>query len=127
PEAGKNTVEYLTKNLKLPDGYKLVITVDGKKVDSGIVGTGTKLSLVYKNESASTRDYYLLIYGDPSGDGRINSFDTMQLTRYILELDNPTEIERQAMDVTKDGQVNSIDMMWVIQHILEMDSIEQAK
>ncbi|NLC26016.1 MAG: SH3 domain-containing protein, partial [Fastidiosipila sp.] len=42
PEAGKNTVEYLTKNLKLPDGYKLVITVDGKKVDSGIVGTGTK-------------------------------------------------------------------------------------
>ena len=73
PQKGQNTVTYLNENLQLPEGYKLVVFVDGKTVTSGVVGTGAKLSLFYKEETESTLDYYLLIYGDASGDGKIDS------------------------------------------------------
>jgi beta-N-acetylglucosaminidase len=127
PQKGQNTVTYLNENLQLPEGYKLVVFVDGKTVTSGVVGTGAKLSLFYKEETESTLDYYLLIYGDASGDGKIDSLDTMSITRYILEMYRPSEIERLAMDVTQDGNVDSIDMMWVIRHMLEIEFLKQKK
>ncbi|NLC88759.1 MAG: hypothetical protein GX681_01675 [Clostridiaceae bacterium] len=127
PQKGQNTVNYLNDNLQLPEGYKLVISVDGKAVTSGIVGTGAKLSLFYSDEQESTLDYYLLIYGDPSGDGKIDSLDTMAITRYILEMYEPSELERLAMDVTQDGNVDSVDMMWVIRHMLEIEFLKQVK
>ncbi|NLW54804.1 MAG: hypothetical protein GXY99_08015 [Clostridiaceae bacterium] len=126
PQKGQNTVTYLNENLQLQEGYKLVVSVDGKTVTSGVVGTGAKLSLFYKEETESTLDYYLMVYGDSNGDGRIDSVDIMSMTTYILEMYQPTELERLAMDVTRDGNVDSLDLMWVIQHILEMDFLNQA-
>ncbi|MDD4541279.1 MAG: dockerin type I domain-containing protein, partial [Eubacteriales bacterium] len=127
PQEGKNTVEYLSQNLKIPEGYRLVISANDEEVSSGIVGTGAKLSLFYGNAVTASKDYYLLIYGDPSGDGKINSLDTMAMARYILEMYQPSELARLSMDVTRDGKVNSLDMMWVVRHILEMESLNQSK
>ena len=128
PEQNKNTVEYLSSNLNVPAGYKLVISdSSGKVVTSGLVGTGAKLSLHYQNETKSMRDYYLLIYGDASGDGRINSHDSMAAYRYILGLTQPSAIEKLAMDVTRDGTVNSHDTMGIYRHILGLKLVDQAK
>jgi len=125
PQKGQNTVTYLNENLQLPEGYKLVVFVDGKTVTSGVVGTGAKLSLFYKEETESTLDYYLLIYGDASGDGLVNSHDTMAVYRYILGLTQPSDLVKQAMDVNKDSLVNSHDMMGIYRHILELRIIDQ--
>ncbi|NLC41210.1 MAG: hypothetical protein GX763_09880, partial [Clostridiaceae bacterium] len=127
PKEGKNTVEYLAENLKLPEGYRLVVSVDGKTVTSGIVGTGAKLSLFYKEETESTLDYYLLIYGDVSGDGLINSHDTMAVYRQILGITNPSSLEKLAMDVTGDGKVNSHDTMAIYRNILGVTLIDQSQ
>ncbi len=126
PQKGKNTVKYLTDNLQLPEGYRLVVSVDGNTVTSGVVGTGAKLSLFYKEETESTLDYYLLIYGDVSGDGKINSHDTMAVYRYILGLTSPSEIVKLAMDVTGDGKVNSHDSMGIYRSILGLKLIDQT-
>ena len=126
PEQNKNTVEYLSSNLNVPAGYKLVISdSSGKVVTSGLVGTGAKLSLHYQNESKSMRDYYLLIYGDASGDGRINSHDSIFIRRAILGLSKPSQLEKLAMDVTRDGQINSHDSIGVRRHILDLESVKQ--
>ncbi len=126
PEQNKNTVEYLSSNLNVPAGYKLVISdSSGKVVTSGLVGTGAKLSLHYQNESKSMRDYYLLIYGDASGDGRINSHDSIFIRRAILGLFEPSQLEKLAMDVTRDGQINSHDSIGVRRHILDLESVKQ--
>ena len=127
PQQGKNTVEYLTDKLQVPEGYRLQISVDGKTVTSGVVGTGAKLSLFYKDEKESTLDYYLLIYGDASGDGLINSHDTMAVYRYILGITNPSSLEKLAMDVTGDGKVNSHDTMAIYRNILGVKLVDQSQ
>ncbi|MDD4541720.1 MAG: dockerin type I domain-containing protein [Eubacteriales bacterium] len=125
PQEGKNTVEYLSQNLKMPEGYRLVISANDEVVSSGTVGTGAKLSLFYGNAVTASKDYYLLIYGDPSGDGVINSHDSMAAYRFILGITQPSELEKLAMDVNKDGKVNSHDTMGIYRHILVIKLIDQ--
>lgn len=127
PQKGVHTVQYLRDKLNTPERYRLVISVNGTEVTSGLVGTGTKVSLFYENENKSSKDYYLLIYGDPSGDGEIDSLDIMAVIRYILEMYQPAEIEMLAMDVNADGAVDSVDLMLLVRHILEMEFLNQAK
>ena len=53
---------------------------DGQKV-----GTGSKIRLVDENNNIKM-EYYIIIFGDVNGDGKINSLDLLVLQRHILEI-----------------------------------------
>ncbi len=54
--------------------------------DEQMVGTGSKIRLVDENDVIKM-EYYIIIYGDVNGDGKINSLDLLVLQRHILEIE----------------------------------------
>lgn len=50
------------------------------------VGTGSKITLIDENDVVRM-EYYILIYGDVNGDGKINSLDLLVIQRHILEIE----------------------------------------
>lgn len=59
----------------------------GNELQEGqMVGTGSKIRLVDENDVIKM-EYYILIYGDVNGDGKINSLDLLVLQRHILEIE----------------------------------------
>lgn len=54
------------------------------------VGTGSKIRLVDENNNIKM-EYYIIIYGDVNGDGKINSLDLLVLQRHILEIQRLNE------------------------------------
>lgn len=54
--------------------------------DEQTVGTGSKIRIVDENDVIKM-EYYIIIYGDVNGDGKINSLDLLVLQRHILEIE----------------------------------------
>ncbi|MCI8832587.1 MAG: hypothetical protein HFJ19_00010 [Clostridia bacterium] len=71
-------------NIEIYD-YKGNELKEGQKV-----GTGSKIRLVDENNNIKM-EYYIIIYGDVNGDGKINSLDLLVLQRHILEIQRLNE------------------------------------
>lgn len=54
--------------------------------DEQIVGTGSKIRIVDESDNIKM-EYFIIIYGDINGDGKINSLDLLVLQRHILEIE----------------------------------------
>lgn len=54
--------------------------------DEQIVGTGSKIRILDESDNIKM-EYYIIIYGDINGDGKINSLDLLVLQRHILEIE----------------------------------------
>ena len=77
------------------------------------VGTGTIVTLYNENTGAVVAEYTLVIFGDVTGDGLINSSDVTELRNVNAGI---AEYERDsalyfAGDITHDGNINSSDVM----------------
>ena len=71
-------------------------------------------------------NYLILLYGDVTGDGKINSVDLLVLQRHILEIQKIDEIFKKAGNIKKDGKKpTSVDLLLIQRHILELKLIEQ--
>ena len=71
-------------------------------------------------------EYKILIYGDLSGDGKINSMDLLVLQRHILEIQKLEGIFMKAGNINKNGKnPSSLDSLIIQRHILEIKEIEQ--
>lgn len=91
------------------EGCELVIT----QTDNGF-GTGTKVEVVHKNEVVET--YYIVIFGDVTGDGFVDSFDVSVL---CAAANFETEFEENsayafAADLNGDEFVDSFDCSVII-------------
>lgn len=73
---------------KIQSSYSIKIyDYKGKELTDGQnVGTGSKIRLVDENDVIKM-EYYIIIYGDVNGDGKINSLDLLVLQRHILEIE----------------------------------------
>ncbi len=71
-------------NIEIYD-YKGNELKEGQKI-----GTGGKIRLVDENNNIKM-EYYIIIYGDVNGDGKINSLDLLVLQRHILEIQRLNE------------------------------------
>lgn len=93
--------------------------------DDKNIGTGTKIRII--DESGNTRmEYYVVIYGDVNGDGKINSVDLLVLQRHILEIELLKGVAVTAGDTRKSGKnPSSIDLLIICRHILEVEFIQQ--
>lgn len=94
----------------------------GKVIESDFVGTGSTIEL-------SKGDYKLsvtiVIYGDPSGDGKINALDLLKVQKHILGLSSLGGSNLEAADPSRDGKVNALDLLKVQKNILGVSSINQ--
>lgn len=93
--------------------------------DSASAGTGSKIRLV-DNNNIIKMEYYIIIYGDVNGDGKINSTDLLVLQRHILEIEKLKGVFLKAGNINKNGKnPSSLDSLLIQRHILELKLIEQ--
>ena len=94
--------------------------------DDEQVGTGCKILIQDKNNQILKMQYIIVIYGDVSGDGKINSADLLVLQRHILEIQKLEGSFLTAGNINKNGKnPSSFDSLLIQRHILGLKMIEQ--
>lgn len=91
--------------------------------NTGTVGTGNTLA-VYGN-GQMVASYELVIYGDVSGDGKVNTLDSIKLCRHTLELVTLTGAYLEAADASRDSKVNTLDSIIVCRYSIGLVTINQ--
>lgn len=89
------------------------------------VGTGSKIQFV-DEQNVIKMEYYVIVYGDVNGDGKINSTDLLVLQRHILEIEPLRGLYLKAGNINKNGKnPSSLDSLLIQRHILGLKLIEQ--
>ena len=87
---------------------------------------GTNCKIVFENDDGILYEYTIIIYGDVTGEGEINSLDIYAIQRYILELENLDKSFLIAGNTSKNRALpNALDIYAIQRHILEIESINQ--
>lgn len=87
----------------------ITIKKDGNVVNNGEVGTDYELI-------TNNNTYKIVVFGDVSGDGIINSADLMKIVKY-LKGNSLTISQQLAADPTNDGVINSADLMRIVKYL----------
>ena len=112
---------------KINTDYKIEIyNYKGQKLsDEQNAGTGSTIRLLDEN-NVIKMEYIIIIYGDISGDGKINSADLLTLQKHILEIQKLNGVFLKAGNIRKNGKnPSSIDSLLIQKHILEIELIKQ--
>ncbi len=104
------------------EGYVKVTDKDGKTLTTGTVKTGDMVTIT---NDKTTTTYTIIIYGDTSGDGKIDAFDLLQVQKQILGTYSLKDEYLSAADTSKDGKVDALDLLQVQKEILNSSKIEQ--
>lgn len=83
-----------------------------------IIKTGTKIT-------TGNATYYAVVYGDLTGDGKINSADLLKVRQYLLGKASLSGAYLEAANITGNGKINSATLLKVRQHLLGKTSISQ--
>lgn len=113
----QTTPEQLKALIKT-NGTVKFLDKDGKEVTSGNVGTGTKIVITLDDQKT---EYTVIIRGDVTGDGNINSADLLKIVKYLK---SAGEIEKIAADVNKDNNINSADLLKIVKYLKGTGEIE---
>ena len=93
-------------------GYTVEITdaKGNKKTADAVMKTGDNVNLYF--DGVKERTMRVVIYGDSTGDGKLNSADLLKTQKSILGIITiDDEVYSEAADFTKDGKVNSRDLL----------------
>ena len=117
------TVEDFLKGFDLQGGAEVKLLDKNGAQKSGTVGTGNVLS-VYGNGQL-VASYELVIYGDVSGDGNINTLDAIKLNRYTIGLATLSGAYLEAADASRDTNVNTLDSIFINRYSIGLATISQ--
>jgi hypothetical protein len=108
------TVESLLSKIQI-EGLTVKVTNEaGTELTSDKkVGTGTKVTFV-REDGTNFAEKTVLIRGDVTGDGLINSADLLKIVKYLK---GTTTLNTTAADPTKDNLVNSADLLKIVKHL----------
>ena len=112
-------VSYSTfvKNVTVTGGRLEVVNAEGSAITSGTMSTGMK-AVLYDSKGEKLSEYAVVIRGDTSGDGKINSADALAIQKHIVESRPLKNTYLDAADINGDGRVNSLDVLYVQKHIV---------
>jgi len=102
------------------------LTLNVKDVNSkdlsedNFVGTGTKVTFL-RQDGSEFDTITIIICGDVTGDGVINSADLLKTVKYLKGTSTVNEF---AADVTKDGIVNSADLLKTVKYLKGTSNID---
>ena len=102
------------------------LTLEIKDVNNNIldenskVGTGTTLN-IKKEDGSIYNSYTVVISGDVTGDGNINSADLLKIVKYLKGINTLNE---SAADVTKDNKINSADLLKIVKYLKGTSTID---
>ena len=94
-------------------------------VDKGL-GTGTKVRL-YEND-VMVKEYFIIVYGDTSGDGEITASDALMLIKAInKKYTFPDEMFLEAGKIISKGDMDptAVDALAIIKHLNKKYTIKQ--
>lgn len=115
------TTDSLISALKaMSDQAEIQIVSNG--ISKDILGTGDQITIT---NNGKTETLTIVIYGDVSGDGKINVSDLLLIQKYLLQSSNLSDGYYKAADVDKNGEVKVSDLLKVQNTLLYKDSINQ--
>lgn len=98
-------------NIKLRD-------INGNEIsDESLIGTGDKVQIL-REEKELVYEYNIVINGEVTGDGKINSGDLLRIVKHLNNttvFNNPVILK--AADVTKDNKINSGDLLKIVKYL----------
>ncbi len=116
----ETTYENILTNFASPSTIK-IYNLENKEVKSGNIGTGFR---VVKTSSNKTKEYKIIILGEVTGEGMINSADLLKIRQYLRKTVTLTNEFFIAADTTKDNILNSADLLRLRQYLLKMVNLE---
>ena len=114
------SVETLKGNLTNTGGVVTITDPNGNAVESGQVGTGYQVHIT----SGTTEVLTVLIYGDITGDGKINSADLLRMRQHLLGM-SLNGVYEKAAHVGYDT-INSANLLKIRQYLLGQTDISQG-
>jgi len=118
-------VSTFLSNISVQNGTVQLVSYDGKAKTSGVLATGDKLQLRYKDSGSIYNTYNIVIYGDVNGDGDITIIDLLRVQKHLLNTSKLSGAFLTAADVSKDGAVTILDLLRVQKHLLGTAYIQQ--
>lgn len=103
------TAAVFKKNMSCGSASPFFTSFSGSTFTSGNVGTGTTADFKYNSRTISS--YTLVVTGDLTGEGNVNSRDTKALSGYLLGKTTLSQCFVQAADCNHDGTVNTTDLL----------------
>ncbi len=118
-------VSTFTSNISVQNGTIQLVSPQGALKTSGVVATGDKLQLKYKDSGNIYKSYSIVIYGDVNGDGDISIVDLLRVQKHLLKTTQLSGPYYTAGDVSKDGSVTVLDLLRIQKHLLGTTNIKQ--
>ncbi len=113
-------------NIAVTEGKTYLLNASGAYKTSGAVATGDILKIWTDGgrEYASCR---VIIWGDVSGDGKINSADALSVQLYMVGRKSLSDAYLTAADASGDGKISSADALKIQLHAVERSPINQVR
>ena len=78
--------------------------------DNTTIGTNTKLII-------NTIEYDIMLVGDVTEDGLINSADLLKIVKYLKGTQTLNDLQKNAADPTRDSIINSADLLKIVKYL----------
>lgn len=117
-------IDSIIKNITDKESKAIVSVTDkdGKEKKDGIIATGDKIKISTINEE---KEYPVVIYGDVSGDGKIDKVDAAAILRYYYKYTTYDEVFKKAADIDNNNVIDKVDAAAVLRDVYNYADIKQ--
>lgn len=96
-------------------------TTDGGETYTRLTAAATDSTDTYSfTLTDPNAEIAVVLVGDMTLDGQVDSTDAMQILRYSVKLRELTALESLGADIDADGDVNSTDAMQILRYVVKM-------
>ena len=108
-------ISEIKKNINY-NGYTLkFINYRGNEVKSGIIGSTARLQFI--RDSKIAYEFHVVIFGELTGEGNINSRDINSIYNHLLGKTSLEDYFLMAADTNHDGVVDTLDLLEISRHV----------